>query len=139
MFNRQYIEYKRDFKEYVIIIKSGSFYTCLNDDAIVMNNIFNYKINESTNFVKIGFPINSLNKVLNKLDNLSINYLVIDKDIINKQKNKQNNYFKFIAKNYNIYLHRINHICDVLKNNLSNENIITILDEMENILCMINC
>ena len=36
-----------------------------------MNNIFNFKIVNSTNFIKVGFPISSLNKIVTKLSSVS--------------------------------------------------------------------
>ena len=39
-----YIKLKESYPKSVIMIKSGNFYECLNDDAIVMNNLFGYKI-----------------------------------------------------------------------------------------------
>lgn len=44
MLKELYNKYKFDYKDYILLIKSGNFYICLNNDAIVMNNIFNYKI-----------------------------------------------------------------------------------------------
>lgn len=39
-----YKKYKQEYKEYVILLKSGTFYISLNKDAYVMHNIFNYQI-----------------------------------------------------------------------------------------------
>ena len=138
MLKELYSKYKYDYKEYVLLIKSGNFYICLNNDAIVMNNLFNYKIKESTNFIKIGFPINSLNKVLSNLENYNINYVILDKEVINKKKFNDNKYNNYNTKyNYKIYLSRIKRIDDILKMNL-NKNIGSILDEIESILCKID-
>ena len=52
-----YIRYKYDFSDYILLIKSGNFYICLNKDAFILSNIFNYKIIESKNFIKSGFPL----------------------------------------------------------------------------------
>lgn len=134
-----YNNYKLNYKDYVLLIKSGNFYLSIDNDAIVMNNIFNYKVKESKNFIKIGFPILSLSKVITELDKLNVNYIIIDKEIITKQKNKTNNYSKYMSKNnYIIYLNRINNINEILKNNLNDNNISNVLDEVENILCKIS-
>ena len=60
----RYEYYKIKYKEYIILIKSGNFYVALQQDAIVLNNIFKYKLNISNNIIKVGFPINTLNKVI---------------------------------------------------------------------------
>ena len=81
----KYYQYKLEYKEYVIIIKSGNFYTCLDSDAIVMNQIFNYKIVETTNQKKIGFPLNSINKVKVILEEKQVNYIIVEEEIIEKK------------------------------------------------------
>ena len=139
MLKELYNKYKFDYKDYILLIKSGNFYICLNNDAIVMNNIFNYKIKESTNFIKVGFPINSELKVKNYLDTIKVNYVVIDKEIIDKRKFQDNKYNEYNSKyNYRVYLNRIKRINDILKSNLNNNNISSILDEIEEVLCKID-
>ena len=39
-----YNKYKKEYKEYVIIIESGVFYYVLNDDCGVINKLLDYKI-----------------------------------------------------------------------------------------------
>lgn len=139
MLKELYNKYKFDYKDYILLIKGGNFYICLNNDAIVMNNIFNYKIKESTNFIKVGFPINSELKVKNYLDTIKVNYVVIDKEIIDKRKFQNNKYNEYNSKyNYRAYLNRIKRINDILKSNLNNNNISSILDEIEEVLCKID-
>ena len=38
-----YNSYKVKYKEYVVLIKSGIFYECLNDDIGIMYSLFRYK------------------------------------------------------------------------------------------------
>ena len=81
--------------------KQGKFYCAYNEDAYVVHAIMNYKVSNG----KIGFPINSLGKVTNNLDNSKVNYVVIDNDheIIKKQfsKNCYNKYLQLGMKNVN--------------------------------------
>ena len=135
----QHIKIKEDYENYLIMFKNGNFYISLNNDALVMNNIFNYKIIVISNYIKIGFPINSLNKVSTKLDELKINYIIYDKLIIQKIKFTTNNYKKFVKENnYLLYLNRIDKINYLLKDNIKNSNMDKILNKIENILCTIN-
>lgn len=133
----QYLSYKKDYANYILLIKKGNFYISLNNDAYIMNNLFNYKIIESTNFIKTGFPINNLDKIKNELINNEINYIVIDDVIIDKHKAKNNKYNNYLSNNYKIYLNRINNIDKILKDNI-NKDLNNILFEIENILCKIN-
>lgn len=140
MLIEKYTTYKNTYKDYLIFIKSGNFYLALNNDAIVMNKIFNYKIKQSTNFMKVGFPLSSLNKVIQYIENKSINYVVVEDKIVQKKKYKNNNYSKYNIKldNYEILINRINKIYEVLKNNLDSANIKETINEIEDILCKIN-
>lgn len=134
-----YNKYKYDFSDYILLIKSGNFYICLKNDAIVINNIFDYKIIETKNYIKTGFPLTSLPKVIDKLRKLNVNYLLVEKEIIKKEKYKKNNYNKYLkANDYSILNNRINKISEILKNNINNSNIKEILELIENIVCKIN-
>ena len=139
MLKEKYTEYKKTYKKYILLIKSGNFYLALNDDAIVLSNIFKFKILESSNIIKCGFPLISLCKIEKRLEELEVNYLIIDNDIINKEKYKNNNYDKYLVKsNYDILLNRINKINSILKNNLNNKKISNTLNKIEDIVCKIS-
>lgn len=84
--------YKMKYLKYIILIKSGNFYIALADDAKILNNVLGYQIKEFSNTVKVGFPIISLNKVIDKLDLLKINYMVIDNNVSLKRKFNKNNW-----------------------------------------------
>ena len=129
----RYEYYKIKYKEYIILIKSGNFYVALQQDAIVLNDIFKYKLNISNNIIKVGFPINTLNKILKTLDNININYIVLDKNILHINKNKTNTYNKYINNNKSNYILRIKNINNILNQNIYN-NIDNVLDNIENII-----
>ena len=129
----RYEYYKIKYKEYIILIKSGNFYVALQQDAIVLNDIFKYKLNISNNIIKVGFPINTLNKILKTLDNININYIVLDKNILHINKNKTNTYNKYINNNISNYILRIKNINNILNQNIYN-NIDNVLDNIEKII-----
>ena len=136
----KYEMYKRQYNNYIILFKQGNFYLSMNDDALVLNNLFNYKIKVVTNYIKTGFPLKSIDKVINILENNTINFLIIDKNIINKKKYPNNNYFNYLNKdsNFEFILSRINKIDQTLKDNLLNSNIENLLSHIERIICKIN-
>ena len=129
----RYEYYKIKYKEYIILIKSGNFYVALQQDAIVLNDIFKYKLNISNNIIKVGFPVNSLNKILKTLDNININYIVLDKNILHINKNKTNMYNKYINNNTSNYILRIKNINNIL-NQIIYNNIDNVLESIENII-----
>ena len=90
----KYYKYKIDYKNYLILIKCGNFYECINKDALIINKLFKYKVVRLSNNLKAGFPINALDKVLIRLDKEKINYIIIENKI--KKKNFfNNNYLKY--------------------------------------------
>ena len=134
-----YIDLKVTYKNYLIILKTGVFYICINDDAFILNKLFSYKIREFNSYKRIGFPINSLNKVLKRLERLNINYIVYDNKIITKVSFTNNSYnkYKIDINTYNSYLRRIKNINSILVDRINSNNLKDILGKIENILCTI--
>ena len=124
---------KLDYKEYVILFKSGSFYVSFDEDSLILNKVFNYKILELKNNIKAGFPLNSLDTVINKLKELSINYIIIeDKNIKEKYEVENNNFSKYTSSVFEVISinNRIDKIVDKLKS-IDNDKVKEILDEIE--------
>ena len=135
----KYDFYKLEYKNYIILFKCGNFYISINDDANIMNNILNHKIIDNGSFIKTGFPVSSLNKIIIELEKKQINYLIIDNEIIHKMKFKNNNYNNYLTcNNYNLNFNRINLINKILKDNITNNDINNTLDKIERIVCKIN-
>ncbi|MGM9850505.1 MAG: hypothetical protein ACI31V_06380 [Bacilli bacterium] len=128
----KYYKYKVLYKEYIIIMKYGNFYETIDNDALIMSSIFNYKINKLSNTFKVGFSINTLDNVINKLNDLNINYIVLDGI---KKEFKNNNYNNYIFDkdiiNYNLTV--INEINNYLINNILN-NISNKLERISEII-----
>lgn len=82
-------------KESINIIKTNNkFYNVYEIDAYIFNLLFSYKIMDNN---KVGFPDIVYNKIINTLEDNTINYNVIfrDKDNIIKDFKNRNNYLKF--------------------------------------------
>lgn len=43
----KYIDLKNKYLEYIIMIKVGNFYYSYDDDGIILNYLFNYKIKDN--------------------------------------------------------------------------------------------
>lgn len=109
---------KLDYKEYVILFKSGNFYIAFDEDSIILNKIFNYKIVDLKNNVKNGFPISKLDIIINRLKDMNINYIIVEnKSIINKYESEVNNFFKYTSSVFEIISinNKIECIVDKLK------------------------
>ena len=136
----RYNKYKLIYANYVILIKNGNFYNIFNRDAIIMSKLLEYKIIVKKNRLKIGFPLTSLDKVTAILENNNLNYIVVDQDIVDKEKFKNNTYENYIDEiiDYEINLKKINNIYETLIDNQFNHNLKNNLDSIERILCKIN-
>ena len=86
-----YEEIKRNNIDSIVIIKQGIFYITYGVDAEILNYLFNFKLKEINNKIKVGFP--NIDKVIEKLNKLKINYIVL-----NKKKTFKNNNYNNIVK-----------------------------------------
>ena len=91
----KYYKYKMDFREYVVLIKFGNFYECFEKDAFILNVLFKYKVKKISNSFKVGFPISSLDNVIDKFHKEKINYVVVENDTVIKKSFDNNNYFNY--------------------------------------------
>ena len=134
----KYIKLKEKYPKSLIMIKAGNFYDCINDDAIIINKLFNYKIREFNKYIIVGFPISSLNRVRKILTKYEINYITVDNNDITYSKFSRNNYSKYSSNDYFIVKNKINSINDILSNNILNPNIKDIVSSIEGIICRIS-
>lgn len=132
----EYYKYKIDYKDFIIMIKSGNFYEILDKDAVILNQILGYILSKISDTVKCGFPLSSLNKVITKLNEEQINYIVIDnKEIVNSEKFNNNTYktFKMDINTIKYNFIRINKITKYLNEN-AYSNINELLEEIEKLI-----
>ena len=100
----KYLELKSKNNDILYLFKSGMFYIFLDNDAKLVSERLNLKLTNFNDTVyKCGFPINSLTKYTDILEKNSINYKIIDGEIVNSKKQyieSQNiqNYLKQIKK-----------------------------------------
>ena len=134
----KYIKLKEKYPKSLIMIKAGNFYDCINDDAIIINKLFNYKIREFNKYIIVGFPISSLNRVRKILTKYEINYITVDNNDVTYSKFIRNNYSKYSSNDYFIVKNKINSINDILSNNILNPNIKDIVSSIEGIICRIS-
>ena len=113
---------KKIHKEDVILIQMGKFYYAYGKDAYILSGIFGYKLNEfEKNIYSVAFPVNSYAKVISKLENLKVNYLVLD---------RKNNYEILEQQNYK----NLNKYTEVLEKNIEKVKIKIRIDKITNFL-----
>lgn len=70
----------------IVLIKLGAFYIATGKDAVLLHKKLDLKCTCFTNNAcKVGVPITSLDKYIEKLENLKLSYIVYD---YNKEKNE---------------------------------------------------
>lgn len=139
--NDIYNFYKSKYTDYLIFYKIGNFYNVIGNDIYIMRYVFDYKIVTNNGIDKVGFPIANINKVMDKLNELKINYLTIEKcegivKINYKKRFKINNYYNY-SSNSNNYCEkkdRINNIISILNKKLDDINFDIIIGKVEKIL-----
>lgn len=83
-------------KKSILIRKVGLFYNVFDNDALIINYLFDYKIINN----RCGFPINAIEKVKNTLSDKKVNYIIDDEMVDFKKENKYMFYLtKAIDKN----------------------------------------
>ncbi len=102
------------YKEYVILIKSGNFYYSFEEDAFILNHLFNYQIRDN----KVGFPLNAKAKVKSVLNRHNINLIEVIDDyayiLETKNANEYLNILK-IAKRNAIIMNMINNLMSTIE------------------------
>ena len=82
-------------KKVVRIRKVGKFYQAYEDDAYVIHAIMGYNVSNG----RIGFPVSSIGKVQNKLEEYKISYQIMDRESITDSNDFKNNnkYDKYLC------------------------------------------
>ena len=89
----------------IVLFKIGKFYYCYGKDAYIISYFFEYKLNLiENNIYSCGFPSQSLNKVISKLEDKKINYVIVDRrnnyEVLEKQNYKNlNKYGAILERN----------------------------------------
>ena len=73
----------------VVFVKCGHFYIAIEEDAVLLNEVLNLKCTcFRENTCKVGVPVNSIEKYINKLKELRYGYVVYDYDKTNIELRK---------------------------------------------------
>ena len=126
----------------ILLLKVGNFYYLYGKDTYIISYMFGYKIKIiEDNIPFSGFPKNTLNKVLAKLEENEISYIIVDKsqnyeEIEEQNFKKQNNYMDTYKKAHKYVLkkNKINNIYKYLMKNINEKTIQEKLLKIEEII-----
>lgn len=125
----------------VVLFKIGKFYYCYGRDAYIISYFFDYKLNMVENTYSCGFPSQSLNKIISKLEDKKINYVIVDRRneyAVEEKENYKNlntyeKYYKEAKEKLGLKF-RIQKINNYLLENADKKEIKNLLTKIEMIL-----
>ena len=130
-----YYKYKCEYQNYLIFIKSGSFYELFDNDSLIINSIFYYKVKKIKDTIKTGFPINKIDYVTKLIGN--INFVILeDGKIVYKKEFKENKYttYNFDVNSVIVNSIKIERLTKILNEKLLDSNISNIISDIEMII-----
>ena len=100
---------KQKEKGIIVFVKLGAFYIATAEDAVLLHKLLSLKCTcFKMNICKVGFPVNSLDKYLEKLNNTKYGYVIYDfnseKIELREVTRKKGKYNKETEKNINCIL-----------------------------------
>ena len=119
---------KQVHNEDIVMVKIGSFYHAYGKDSYILSYIFGYKLRPFEKlYTTCGFPLDSVSKVMAKLEEKKINYVILDRrnnyEVDEQYDNKNLNQYKDIyekAKRYVNMKKRIDAIYEQLIEEIEN-------------------
>ena len=134
--------FKEIHPESLILIKIGTFFQAFGKDSYVLSYILGYQLKPvSQNYSSCGFPKSGLAKVLSKLEELKISYIVLDKSDnyaeMEKEDFKSKNTYALVFAKAHKYItkkNRIDAIYQYLIENISSENMKDKISKVEEVV-----
>lgn len=128
--------------EKVLLLKIGNFYYQYGKDSYIISYVFGYKIKIVENNIPFtAFSKSAINKVMSKLEDNKISYIVVDKSLnyeVMEEQNfkKQNKYLDLYktAHEYILKRNRMNNIYKYLVKNINEKDIKEKITKIEEII-----
>lgn len=128
----KYYNCKVKYNDYLIFIKSGSFYEVLEKDALILNSLVGYKIKRLSNCIKLGFPLSKIDDICNIVSSNKINYIIYNNELeIKEFKDNKYNSFNINIDKVKFNYIRIDKIINYLNDNITSNNIDILLSKIE--------
>ena len=90
----KYVKFKSQYKDYVVLIKSGNFYYSFDEDAFILKYFFDYQIREN----RVGFSLNAKAKVKSVLNRNNVNLIEVIDDYAYVLETKNENEYSIKLK-----------------------------------------
>jgi len=90
----KYVKFKSQYKDYVVLVKSGNFYYSFDEDAFILKYFFDYQIREN----RVGFSLNAKAKVKSVLNRNNVNLIEVIDDYAYVLETKNENEYSIKLK-----------------------------------------
>jgi len=90
----KYVKFKSQYKDYVVLVKSGNFYYSFDEDAFILKYFFDYQIREN----RVGFSLNAKAKVKSVLNRNNVNLIEVIDDYAYVLETKNTNEYDIKLK-----------------------------------------
>ncbi len=126
----------------IILIKVGTFFQSFGKDSYILSYLLGYQLKPvAQNYSMCGFPKTGLARVLSKLEDMKINYIVLDKSDnyseIEKEDFKSKNEYNLMYSKAHKYIskkNRIDAMYQYLIENISSEDMKDKIIKLEEII-----
>ena len=104
---------KQMYPNRIVLMSCGAFYIATGEDAVTLNKKLNLKVSCARKYVcKVGLPKTSIEKYIQKLNELNYKYVILNYD---KEQNKITK--KYISGKKDKPIYDFNKGCELCKNN----------------------
>lgn len=117
-------------KKDIVMVRGGKFIYVYGKDAVIVSYMYNYQIKKVGNINSCGFPEVALNKVISRLEDNKINYMLIDRSNefnteCEYRYGNKNRYDEIYSKanKYITKRNKVNEIYGYLMENINNDEI----------------
>lgn len=128
----------------VCLFRMGGFFHTYGNDSYILSYFFGYKIRDlGNNVVECGFPVDIIPRIMKKLEDNKINYIILDRrnnyNIEEKTNYKNLNRYSRFAKKARNYINsksRIENINEYLMKHIYEENTKKLIGKIETYIKM---
>lgn len=121
----------------IILIKVGKFYHVYGRDSYILSYLFGYSLKQNQGISFCGFPVESINKIMAKLEQRKINFLTVDRrnnyDVEQIIDNKNLNTYNVVYKKAKEYINskqRVSKIYNYMMQHLNDKELIQRMEKV---------
>ena len=100
MSEKSYDELAQEYKDTVLLRLRGKFYNAFDDSAKIIGELLGYKVRAKNGRCRVGFPVESFEKVIDCLKRENVNTICFDGETKTAEAFFENNQYQSILKDF---------------------------------------